>query len=53
MQFEVSYLNDLDDEFEELDAAFIEAPSWLLALQLAEAKAVEKKKHLAQLIRLE
>lgn len=53
MQFEVCFLNDLDDESEDFDAQFIEAPSWLMALQKAEAMALAKKKYLAQLVRLE
>lgn len=53
MQFEVVYLADLDDEFEELDAEFVEAVSWLQAVEIGEASANRKKKFLAQLSRLE
>lgn len=53
MQFEAWWVNDLDDEFEDPETQFIEAPSWLMALQFAEAQAAKIGKHLSQLSRLE
>jgi hypothetical protein len=53
MHFEVWYLKNLDDEFEDPEVVFIEAPSWLMALQIAEAGIPKHKKYLASLARLE
>lgn len=52
MTFDVWYLKDLDDEFEDPEQEYIEAPTWLMALQRAEAKASKLNKHLAQMSRL-
>lgn len=53
MQFEVCYLYDHDFELSDGEHQFIEAPSWLMALQIAEAKAMKKNWHLSELVRLE
>jgi hypothetical protein len=47
MQFQISFLKDLEDDFEDIESFFIEASSWAHALQQAEAKAVKLKKHLS------
>lgn len=52
MDFQITFLNDLEDEFEELEAEFIEAYSWLNAIQIAELKALDKKKLLSGVDRL-
>lgn len=52
MTFDVWYLKDLDDEFEDPDREFIEAPTWLMALQVAEINAANLDKNLAQISRL-
>lgn len=52
MDFQITFLNDLDDEFEDFEAEFIEAYSWLNAIQIAELKAVEKNKFLSGVDRL-
>lgn len=53
MQFQVWFVNDLGDEFEDPDTQFVEAHSWLHALQIAEVKATERKKFLSGIDRLE
>jgi hypothetical protein len=52
MDFQITFLNDLDDEFEDLEAEFIEAHSWLNAVQISELKALQKNKFLSGIERL-
>lgn len=52
MQFQIFFLRDLDDEFEDLEGEVVEATSWQNVLQIGELMAIQKKKNLVTLERL-